>query len=74
MGPHGFVARPKMQKWQKSIFLGLSLKIVSVLKKALFRVKMSHFVSFFMHSEKFILWPPGYILHVKSYQKQITTI
>ena len=31
----------------------------SVFGKALFRVKMSHFVSFFVHFEKLIRRPPG---------------
>ena len=47
------------QKWPKINFLGLSLNIVSDLGEALFRVKMSHFVSFFVHFEKLIRRPPG---------------
>ena len=50
------------QKWKngwKSFFWGLSLKSFPVLGKAIFRVKMSHFVWFFMHFDKLIRRPLG---------------
>ena len=41
------------------IFGGFSFKIFPVLGEALFKVKIFHFVWFFVHFEELIRWPPG---------------
>ena len=51
-----------IDKWffdRKSFFLKLSLKLIEVLWKAMVRVKLSHFVWFFVHFYKLIRLPPG---------------
>ena len=44
---------------RKSFFLKLSLKLIPFLWKAMVRVKMFHFVWFFVHFDKLIRRPPG---------------
>ena len=51
-----------IDKWffdRKSFFLKLSLKLIEVLWKAMVRVKLFHFVGFFVHFYKLIRLPPG---------------
>ena len=48
------LTEPKMQKWPKIIFLRLSLKIIPVLWKAMFRLLLPGFAWFFVHFHKLI--------------------